>query len=334
MEEKYSDQTARFKQVAQWYLEHMNSYKRQIAIDIDLSRASKTKMKPLVEEFSARLSDFLRALAGSAKKFARVEQGLAPRNKAAEDQFQLLKDEFARLSKQFEKLSVTTPKLLEVKRRIDEKVALYDKSVQEKAVQRSFAEQRSQSRKDLRQQQSQQAQDLNEKWLDSLIADVSRKNPKLGSAKKCKPDSPHPRGDTRQSHAKKPSQQPVPTPKKGVEQREVSTYLTGFKLVQDEFSKLKRAIEDLGEAQRTHQHPEIMKRLEQLSLQTEKMDANGRVIQREHSELLHALHVMSMPSHLYSYSETSRLLREGERETERTGRTEGGAAEQRETGKR
>jgi len=299
MELKYCQHLDKFKQIAQWYSENLKSYSRQINIDIDLSTSSKPKMKSLVEEFIMRSNDFIKAVEAAKPIFSRIDEGIATANKDSLAQYDIIYEEFTKLHKSFEKISVTTPKLLEIKQRIDEKIKLYE-NLQRKnnlTPHKTFQENRSRSKL------HDDSQDVNDKWLDSLINDVSQKNEKLKSFVEEKKNEPVKKTQNTRSTIFSPNQQVKRTastpmkentvPKYIPATKNVSNYLTGFKIIQDEFANLKEQLKQLVHDQKTHNHAQIEQDVQKLLTTSTKIETDNKVIQREHSELLHAMHILS-----------------------------------------
>jgi len=97
----------RCKKITEWYYENIATYKKQISSDCDLTEDGKEKMKEILNEFTSRIEEYFDAL-----------------EKADEEnpcQKEILMEEFQNISNQFNKIAATTPKLLELKQKIEEK---------------------------------------------------------------------------------------------------------------------------------------------------------------------------------------------------------------------
>ena len=303
MEQKYSSRLEKYRQIAQWYSEHSTLYKRQISIDIDLTMAAKPKMKALMEEFISRVNDFLKALESAKPVFARIDEGMYTETKDALEQFGTIEDEFNKISKTFEKLAVTTPKLLEIKRKIDEKIKLYENLQRKNSLTPSkmFSKE---SKTHISKTKDQQ-QDINNRWLDSLLQDVSQRSDKItkmGSSsiiKSEKKENGKIREEIRKDHSNIHERRESvtatikETPKaKQTVRKDVSSYLTGFKIIQDELSEMRTEIKKLAQHQQEHKHEALEREMQKVNLCVMKVEADNNTIQKEHSELLHALHVL------------------------------------------
>ncbi len=266
-----------YKKIAELYLEHLAIYRRQLGLDSDLPTSSQQKMRELVDDFLVELEDYLTRVAKFQKLLVQVEQGLVAPEQNDERQPELLRDELNSLADRFERLAGTTPKLMEIKRRLDDKLRFIDSATDlvppikkpspslfpvasRGGASKSFA--------------ASKPVDANEKWLDSLMSDITKKNEKLRLF---------------EEYSGGKSAAPVAS----IPQSEAKSSAAGFRMIRDELQALKTTVKQLKEETRTHRHDEIEKQVDRLGTEAIKIETDNKVIQREHSELLHTLHLLA-----------------------------------------
>ena len=263
MESKYSLTLNRFVHTANCYRENFESYKEQIAIDTELSSSSKSKMESLITNFISRIDEFILAAATIKPMIERIENGMAIESNDFTSKFRGLEDEYGNLGKVFEKLSVTTPKLMELKQKVDKEIELYA------CIQRETI--KSCPTKITRVQ----VEDANDKWLDSLAHEVSQRNGKVKELAKNK---------TQFNNS--------PSSIKTNISKDVPTYLSTFKIVQDEFSCLKEQMKMLIKMQEEQNSTDLQSDVRKLLEKTNKVSDDNKIIEEGHSSLLHTLHVL------------------------------------------
>jgi len=134
----------RCKRYAETYLEYINLYYRQVLIDLNLPNSSQQKLKELLIDFINQLEDYLR----------RLETNTNNHKKAT------FIEELNSLTDYFNNLANTTPKLKEIKKRVEAKMKYYDslKDTKHKILIKD---------------------NENEQWIDNLLVGISKKNEKL-----------------------------------------------------------------------------------------------------------------------------------------------------------
>ena len=248
----------KFRLIGQWYVLHSTSYNKTINTDIDLTNASRNKMKALLKSFITRVNEFITAIDNLKPAFVQEK------DIRIIGQFNLLEEELERIHKLFEKIAVTTPKLLGVKRKIDEKIRNYE----------MMERRRVQSPK----KATKTKPDLNAKWLDNLMQEVNTRNESIKNLKKieCK----------------------VSPKKSEVVEEEIiedpSVYLTGFRGIQSEFAALRNQMECFAKRQRTQGYNELVKNIITIADNVKKISNDNKTIISEHSELMEILRVLGI----------------------------------------
>lgn len=284
--EKNEKELERYKQFTEWYLDHIALYRRQLSLDMEISKTSKEKMQILLDELVVQFENFLATIAKTQRINVQQIQGLETTE--TEDQLDL-KGIFDNLILQFSDLATISPKLLEIKRRLEDKITFYDNLHADKKKERNTGSQKSsvESNKHstvmIPTNESAAEPITNDKWLDSLMADISQKNEKLRSFEQFK--------------AKKSGK----TTKRPEEKKDMTNYFTAFKTIQSEFDTLKCTLKNCEEDHKNHQHSDLETRIEKINTETIKIETDYKVMQREHSEMLHNLHILSISlCNLYS----------------------------------
>ncbi len=189
-------QLSHFKRIAELYLEHLVLYRRQLSMDQDLPPSSQRKLSELLDDFLNQLEDFLTTL-------AQVQKTLLQTGGATSDQIGRtaeMQQRLYELIKYFDRLAGTSPKLTEIKRKIDDQIQLH--GFQEQASKASGPAKKSSAAatpppppvklpaatmKAVPKKAatigsaavSKKKSETNERWMDSLINEIKAKNEKF-----------------------------------------------------------------------------------------------------------------------------------------------------------
>eukprot|EP00826_Nyctotherus_ovalis_P002829 TRINITY_DN10569_c0_g1_i5.p1 TRINITY_DN10569_c0_g1~~TRINITY_DN10569_c0_g1_i5.p1 ORF type:complete len:229 (-),score=47.76 TRINITY_DN10569_c0_g1_i5:118-804(-) len=158
-----------------------------------------------------------------------------------------------------------------MERKIEEKIKAYEKLQTENSLIEPQKSKKSPSK----------VPDVNEKWLDNLIIKTMQHNSKIKELTKGK-----------KSPNKCPSNTFPIIYNQSVKGRSVASYLTGFKIMQDEFSAIRTQMNSLIAEQQKQNHKELAEEVHKLSLSIDRIAADNESIKQDHAELFHALGVL------------------------------------------
>lgn len=273
---------SRCKSIASLYLDALQQYQRQFQVDPGLSESAQTRMQPVLAELAKRISTFL---------------DLVP---ASDSHREALRTEFAAIERLFARLADTTLQLRELGRRVGGQISL---------IPVGAAERQSLEKPELEDDVDEKAQKEDDaNWLENVSANVSRQDETLRkfqqrfvSKKPALNTNLHPEmraGDKSKAATtkKKRTKSSVQT---GAENKylltpeDMTNYLSGFKMIQEEFGSLKEEIRQLKAAQRSHTHSGIDRKLQRMNTIGIRVGTNDRTIQQEHSDLLLGIRVLS-----------------------------------------
>jgi len=258
-----SNQRKKWKQIAQWYSYHLNLYKRQIPIDMDLATSSKPKMRTLIDQFLERVKDFNIVLDDIRK-----EAGDENKKERSTEKLDIIAEEFEQIKKAFEKITATTPKLIEVERKVEEKIKAYEKLQTENSLMESIEK-----------SPRNKVTDVNEKWLDNLINETTQHNNKIKELTKAK----------RSPNKNTPF---LFTNNQSMKGRSVVSYLSGFKIIQDEFVALRKQMNSLVEEQQKQNSQELTEDIHKISVNVDKIAEDNELIKKDHAELFHTISIL------------------------------------------
>jgi len=128
------------------------------------------------------------------------------------------------------------------------------------------------------------------------MLDLAEKNEKLKELERLQTKKPAVEArPISRKYSGKPKESPTIAKKeeKVLGTEDMTSYLSAFKSIQDEFTFIKDSIKIIKKKQKNHSHPDIELQLQKISTSTIKIETDNKVIQREHSELIHALHLLS-----------------------------------------
>ena len=74
--------------------------------------------------------------------------------------------------------------------------------------------------------------------------------------------------------------------------RSVGSYLAGFRVIQDELAGLGNEMKLLIETQSKQDYRKLAEEVRKLSLNTDQIIEDNKIIQNEHAELFHSLNVL------------------------------------------
>eukprot|EP00826_Nyctotherus_ovalis_P043175 TRINITY_DN4518_c0_g9_i1.p1 TRINITY_DN4518_c0_g9~~TRINITY_DN4518_c0_g9_i1.p1 ORF type:complete len:360 (-),score=53.41 TRINITY_DN4518_c0_g9_i1:16-1095(-) len=259
MDPNYSLCLNRFIYTANCFAEGLEVYRQHIAQDTDLTSSSVPKMNSLIESFIARCNDLILGAEAMRSSFTRVDKGMALASADTIAKYKALEDEHKSIRKLFDKLSISTPKLLELKREVEEKIGLYE-AVREVKEERKV----------------EKSVDANEKWLEALAEEVVQRG---GQVKEL----------VYAGHKKLASSSM--NVRTGLS-KDVPSYLTGFKVVQEELAELKGQMQLLSEMQEKHSSTNLREDVHKLLEKTERVATDNVQIKEDHAELMHSLHII------------------------------------------
>ena len=152
--------------------------------------------------------------------------------------------------------------------------------------------------------------EINEEWVDSMLKDIEKKEKSVpefqsftrGLSRK-KGSLPSTVGVTR---ARTPTGRPKPTDASSPTESRLKTevkdpllgnsekaYARGFKLLAQEFQGLKDIIRKLKSEYHDHKHYDLETNIEKYCTEAVKIESDNKIIHREHSEMLHSIHILS-----------------------------------------
>ena len=244
------------------FAQSLESYKQHITQDNGLESSSIPKMLSLIEDFIMRGNELVIAAEAMRISVERIEKGMAIASADNVRKYKTLEDEYKNLYKLFDKLSITTPKLLDMKRQVDTKIELYEAThkTRSKSVDKPV--------------------DKSDKWLESLAEEVMIRNVKIRELANSQASS-NLMASSMNSCTRIALTKDIPT------------YLTGFKIVQEELGYLKEQMKTLNEMQEKQISINLHEAVHKLLAKTERVAADNTQIKEDHAELLHSLHIIS-----------------------------------------
>ena len=272
--DEYSQYLQKCRGISILYLDMVLRYKRELTRDRELAAESRKKMRPLLDRLSARIDEFLNAIA--------VELEVIKRGK--EWHREIIAEEFIMIANYFERLSSTTTQLRESKRKIEAKIKSDSKLSFRQRIQAPSYIPATTTK--ARRPQTSISINLNENWLNSIQSDASHTEDKPSFSKKSCSQS------TKKQHSGSTT-----APKQLLSAEDMTKYLAWFHTIQSEFGQLKEEIRALKEE--PHKHASIETELFIICASTVKIGGNNKIILREHADLIHDLHLMCKSRHLF-----------------------------------